>query len=256
MLPSRCYQRHYIPCNCWFVQLAMADSERSHTQAKQAWVWDHVADTRARVGVRNSGWPAGESSCGCRGRDRRWGAGGGRRLLGAMALFFAGLPSPAGSQGAVGGGEPQAARMYDKAVELCGAGNARALEECNVLLQQSVKLFPDQALGHLTLGHTYRTLRAWNEAVSAFSAVIRCTRARAGSPEGAPDWAKEDAGTHLGRALIELDRWDEAILAFEATLTAFPANTEALFRHLYLQHFACNFTRRAGAHVCPYNVSL
>ena len=178
---------------------------------------------------------------------------GRRRLVGAMALLFAGLPFPAGSQGAVGGGEPQAALMYDEAVELCGAGNARAFEECNALLQQSVMLFPDQALGHLTLGHTYRTLRAWNEAVSAFSTVIRCTRARAGSPEGAPDWAKEDAGIHLGRALIELDRWDEAILAFEATLTAFPANTEALFRHLYLQHFACNFTRRAGAHMCPYN---
>jgi hypothetical protein len=60
----------------------------------------------------------------------------------------------------------------------------------------------------------------------------------------APAWAKEDAGVHFGRALIELDRWDEAIDAFEATYMTFPANSEALFRHLYLQHFACNFTRR------------
>jgi len=184
------------------------------------------------------------AACGRRARGRQW--GGARRLLVAIALLFPGLASPAEPQDATGGGgEPLAARMYDQAIELCGAGNARALSECNALLQQSVTLVPDQALGFLTLGHTYRTLRSWNEAVGAFSAVARCSRARAGSAEGAPAWAREDAGIHLGRALIELDRWDDAIHAFEATFTAFPDNAEALFRHLYLQHFACNFTRRA-----------
>jgi len=138
-----------------------------------------------------------------------------------------------------------AARMYDEAVELCGVGSMKALHECNTLLRQSVGMVHDQALAFLTLGHTYRTLRSWNEAVRAFHQVRQCTRARAGSPDEAPAWAKEDAGMQLGRALIELDRWDEAIEAFEATFSAYPHSSEALFRHLYLQHFACNFTRRS-----------
>jgi tetratricopeptide (TPR) repeat protein len=134
--------------------------------------------------------------------------------------------------------------MYDEAIKLCAAGSRVALKECNSLLLQSIQLVPNQALASLTLGHTYRTLGSWGDAVHAFSNVRHCTRARAGSPEVAPAWAKEDAGVHFGRALIELDRWDEAIDAFEATYMTFPANSEALFRHLYLQHFACNFTRR------------
>lgn len=141
--------------------------------------------------------------------------------------------------------EASAAHMYDRAVELCGAGSLDALNECQALLGQSVALAPDQALAHLTLGHTHRTLRSWEAAVRSFGQVGGCTRARAGAPDGAPPWALEDAGMHLGRSLIELDRWDDAIHAFEATFTSFPGASEALYRHLYLQHFACNLTRRA-----------
>ena len=141
--------------------------------------------------------------------------------------------------------EYSAAHMYARAVELCGAGSLDALNECNALLKRSVALVPDQALAHLTLGHTFRTLQLWDRAVEAFGEVWRCTRARAGVADAAPPWALEDAGMHLGRAYIELDRWDSAIAAFERTFTAFPGASEALFRHLYLQHFACNFTGRA-----------
>jgi tetratricopeptide (TPR) repeat protein len=176
------------------------------------------------------------------GRTRR--SGGLRWFFTSAVLFAIVLLPPAGSQAAVSENEQRAAGMYDMAVERCGAGSLKSLNECNALLKQSVALWPDQALAHLTLGHTYRTLRSWDEAVSAFAKVGECSQARAGSLEKAPSWAKEDAGMHLGRALIELSRWDEAIHAFEATFTAYSQSSEALFRHLYLQHFACNFTRR------------
>lgn len=170
------------------------------------------------------------------------------RPLGALAvlLWVAGTPLGAVSSMAEHiDTEHTAAHMYDRAVELCGAGSLEALNECNALLTRSVALVPDQALAHLTLGHTYRTLQIWDRAVQAFWQVGRCTRARAGVVDGAPQWAMQDAGMHLGRAYIELDQWDDAIIAFENTFTAFPGASEALFRHLYLQHFACNFTGRA-----------
>lgn len=43
---------------------------------------------------------------------------------------------------------------------------------------------------------------------------------------------------------IEEGDWDGAIRAFERTHAAFPESSEALYRLLYLQHFACNFTNR------------
>ena len=164
-----------------------------------------------------------------------------------LAVLCAGLLPLAGAASghdAISAKEFAAARMYDEAVEQCGAGHVSALHECNRLLRESTALVPDQALAFLTLGHTYRTMRQWDAAVAAFDAARRCTRARAGAVDAAPPWAAEDAGLHLGRALIELDRWDDAIIAFEATFTTFPHASEALYRHLYLQHFACNFTRR------------
>jgi tetratricopeptide (TPR) repeat protein len=141
--------------------------------------------------------------------------------------------------------ELRAARLYDEAVKRCGAGTREALNDCNRLLLQSVALVTNQALALLTLGHTYRTMQSWEDAIGAFRRVLTCTRSQAGAQDEAPAWVMEDARMHLGRALIELDRWDEAIQAFEAAFTAFPHASEALFRHLYLQHFACNFTRRA-----------
>ena len=83
-----------------------------------------------------------------------------------LAFLCAGLLPLAGAASghdAISAKEFAAARMYDEAVEQCGAGHVSALHECNRLLRESTALVPDQALAFLTLGHTYRTMRQWDK---------------------------------------------------------------------------------------------
>ena len=117
------------------------------------------------------------------------------------------------------------------------------MAECVRVLQTSIEQDKDQALAHLMLGQALRSLQRWPEAIDSFLAVKRCTRPRSRSGEEVPREVKEQAGIHHGRALMELDRWEEAIAAFEETWSRHHESSDALFRFLYLQHFACNFTR-------------
>ena len=137
---------------------------------------------------------------------------------------------------------PPVVGMYQEGMDLCLKGERG---RCIELLQKSLAIDGNQALASFNLGHALRGEGRWHEAAEAYLACLVSTRALAGSAEPAPADIQRDAGVWRGRIMIEDDKWDEAIEAFDHVVTTHGDSPEALYRLLYLQHFAVNFTGRA-----------
>ena len=131
---------------------------------------------------------------------------------------------------------------YHAVMELCKTG---ATDKCVAQLQAALALHPDQSHLYYHLGQAFRNLVEGDEnrlaaAEAAYRSAIRIA-------ERTSDTAIiRNARLFLGRTYIDLSQWSDAIREFDAIMALNPdvILPEALYRLLYLQHFACNFTKR------------
>jgi tetratricopeptide (TPR) repeat protein len=124
-----------------------------------------------------------------------------------------------------------------KGFELCRVGR---ITECVEQYSNSLKIYSNQSTVYFHLGAALRSLNRLQESVSAYETSVQLA-------ESAGDTKViKIARFQIGMAKIDLGQWDAAIAEFDRILSIdrkaiFP---EALYRMTYLQHFACNFTRR------------
>ena len=107
-------------------------------------------------------------------------------------------------------------------------------------LISELRINPDQSNFYFDLGNALRTFGDWPRTAEAYKLAVE-TADRSGDIK-----MVRNALVLLGRTYIELGLWDDAILQFDRVVNM-QRNVilpEALYRLLYLKHFACNFTSR------------
>ena len=120
----------------------------------------------------------------------------------------------------------------------CGKG---INPECVEHLSSVLKIDPNQGLLYFQLGNELRALGKWEATASAYEFSAHNAERSGDIP------LLRTALLWLGKTYIELGMWGDAIVQFDR-LVSMQRNVilpEALYRLLYLQHFACNFTERA-----------
>eukprot|EP00291_Cryptomonas_curvata_P016117 CAMPEP_0172153170 /NCGR_PEP_ID=MMETSP1050-20130122/1276_1 /TAXON_ID=233186 /ORGANISM="Cryptomonas curvata, Strain CCAP979/52" /LENGTH=353 /DNA_ID=CAMNT_0012821637 /DNA_START=95 /DNA_END=1153 /DNA_ORIENTATION=+ len=124
-----------------------------------------------------------------------------------------------------------------KGFELCRIGRTA---ECVEQYSISLKLYSNQSTVYFHLGSALRSLNQLHESVSAYESSVQLAETSGDSK------VMINARFQLGMTKIDQGQWDAAIVEFDRIL-AMDRNVilpEALYRLTYLQHFACNFTRR------------
>jgi hypothetical protein len=124
-------------------------------------------------------------------------------------------------------------------IQSCGIGK---YDDCAQYLISESKLDPNKNEFYFDLGNALRSSGNWQETAKAYQLALDVAD-RSGSLN-----TLRQVLVLLGRTYIELGLWEEAILQFDRAVNM-QRNVilpEALYRLLFLQHFACNFTSRSS----------